>query len=216
MVIDENRSAHEQAAGDLGSDDDRMPMLSERQWTGLAKLGEALADPEAPSVEELRQAWRTTVGATRAAETLSRFVREHLAAELTGVLAEATEVVDRHEPFAALGELLSTLDHLRRNGSLARVRDLSDTLAGLSEGLEADTLIAASIAGSRRSSLSQMSALSEAIDAAVETGTQGGDDQGGVLGLLKTLRDPGVQRALRMLARVPERLHEGRSGEMGA
>jgi uncharacterized protein YjgD (DUF1641 family) len=195
------RPQDEPAVADL-----QLPMLSERQWAGLAKLGDALADEQAPSAEELLQAWQVTVSATRVLSEVTRFAERHLAKELTGSLVEATALFERHEPVAALGELMVTLDHLRRNGSLARLRIVSDSLNDLGEGVSIDTLVAAWIERAETTPLSRFSVLTEAADAAVESGMHESTGEGGLIGLLRTLRDPAVQRALKVLASGTERL----------
>jgi hypothetical protein len=160
----QNRACPEQAQNIA---DFQLPMLSERQWDGLA-------DEQVPNTDELLQAWQLTVADTRLLSQLQAFVEQHLAAELTG--------------------------------TLARLCTLSDSLSDLSEGLELDALVARWIARAESTPLSRIGALTKATDAAVQSGMHDAAGEGGLLGLLRTLRDPAVQRALKVLARGTEQL----------
>lgn len=181
--------------------------LNTAQWRGLARLGDALARDDAPDAEALVQSWRLTTRLAAQTEALRALVNEHLAHDLTGWIAAAGSFVEREQPGAAMLDLLVTVAHLHRNGTLKRLRELSDILTGLGEGVETDALLAGLVRLSRGSALSRLSAWGEAIEAAAETATEAPAD-GGLFGLLRTLRDPNVQRSLQMLARIPEHLRE--------
>ena len=191
-----------------------IPELSAEQWRGLAKLaesttealGEAFSGDDAPTAEEIRQYVQLLRRLMEIMAAVRAFVGTDLAGELTGASIKAMAFSRENDLPAAVGDALLTVSHLHRNGTFARVREISDQVAGLTSGVETDALVAAIVERVSASPLSRTGAMTRTVEDVVEGVEDEQPDLGGLRGLLHMLQDEEVQRGLVTLASVPGKL----------
>ncbi len=141
------------------------------------------------------------------AELLGAYATEHLAGPTVRWSVDAANFAQREALGDSLKDLLQTLSHLHRNGSLAWLRDISDYLDEREQQRLLDSLAeqgigdAAALPGRARTVL-------HGVQAALDDAAQDAGHLGGVKGLLHLLRDAEVQRGLRALAVLPTYLQK--------
>lgn len=190
-----------------------IPDLTPEQWQGLARLaesttealGESFAGEGAPDAAEIRRYVEALRRAMDLLAALRAFAGTDLAGEVTSASVKAMAFSRQHDLPAALADALATIGHLHRNGTFARVRELSDNLAGLTAGMETDTLVTAVIERVGSSPLSRTGAMTRTAEDVLE-GVEDEPDLGGLRGLLHMLQDERVQRGLVTLAAIPGKL----------
>jgi hypothetical protein len=122
---------------------------------------------------------------------------------------DAADFARREALGESLQDLLHTLGHLHRNGSLAWLRDMSDYLEDLEQQRLPGSLAGQGI-GSAASLSDRARKLLQGVHSAMDDAASDADHLGGVKGLLHLLRDPEVQRGLRALAVLPTYLEGGK------
>lgn len=133
-------------------------------------------------------------------QALETFARDHLSGPATQWVDQMTAFGAEHEVDAALKDALVTLSHMHRNGSFARLRELSGLFADKQDGSAL-----ADIAGDGVDQLRDgIGRILRAIDQADHVADTA--DEGGIAGLIRMLRDPDVQHGLRLLALLPGQL----------
>ncbi|MEJ2479582.1 MAG: DUF1641 domain-containing protein [Acidihalobacter sp.] len=144
----------------------------------------------------------------RKTRLLGEFAQQHLAGELTGHMNEATEFIQRNQTDKALAELLVQLGRLHRNGMLTRLGDLAEYLSGLEEGSDFRKLAGSMVDAAPEGSLGQLPQLLHGLDQVVRDTREDENRLGGYSGLIHLLRDPQVQKGLRMLAQLTAHLEQ--------
>jgi hypothetical protein len=144
------------------------------------------------------------------ADLLGAYATEHFAGPAARWSVDAADFARREALGESLQDLLQTLGHLHRNGSLAWLRDISDYL----EVREQRRLLGG-LAGQGVSDAASLPdrarKLLQGVQSAMDDAAADADQLGGVKGLLHLLRDPEVQRGLRALAVLPTYLEGGKT-----
>ena len=144
----------------------------------------------------------------RKTRLLGEFAQQHLAGELTGNMNEATEFIQRNQTDKALAELLVQLGRLHRSGMLTRLGDLAEYLSGLEEGSDFRKLAGSMVDAAPEGTLGQLPQLLHGLDQVVRDTREDESRLGGYSGLIHLLRDPQVQKGLRMLAQLAAHLEQ--------
>lgn len=144
----------------------------------------------------------------RKTRLLGEFAQQHLAGELTGHMSETTEFIQRNRTDKALAELLVQLGRLHRSGMLTRLGDLAEYLSGLEEGTDFRKLAGSMVDAAPEGALSQLPQLLHGLEQAARNTREDENRLGGYSGLIHLLRDPQVQKGLRMLAQLTAHLEQ--------
>ncbi|MEJ2059521.1 MAG: DUF1641 domain-containing protein, partial [Gammaproteobacteria bacterium] len=136
---------------------------------------------------------------------VSAFIDQHLAGDLAALAVQLTEFVQQNETDAALGDLLTTLGKLHRNGTLRRLGDLSDLLAGVEESVDLVALLGDVVHDADKLSVGKALQMMKSAEQAFEDAQHAGDhqDYGGWRGLLHLMSDKDVQKGLRLISILP-------------
>lgn len=118
---------------------------------------------------------------------------------------DAADYSGREEQAEGLEDLLQTLGRLHRNGSLAWLRDVSNTLKDREQRRSLGTLAGHGTGGADP----RESARELLVQAAMDHAAEDTEQLGGAKGLLHLICDPEVQRGLRALAVLPMYLEPG-------
>jgi hypothetical protein len=171
----------------------------------LARLPETL---NGLPLEELKQDVERLHRLMDKTDLLGEYVAEYFAGPAVRMSVDAADFARREALGESLRDLLQTLGHLHRNGSLAWLRDISDYL----EDREQQRLLG-SLAGQGIDGAASLTArthkLLRGVQSAMDDAAADADQLGGVKGLLHLLRDADVQRGLRALAVLPAYLEDG-------
>lgn len=145
---------------------------------------------------------------------VSEFYDQHLTGEMTEKIVALTALVQETDADDTLADALRALAHLRRNGTLQRMVDLSDHAAGLAETVDTGALIGSLVQKTDQAALTDLLArahnivpalqiLSVAVKA-VEDARRQPDTRkaGGLGGLIALFKDPQVQRSIRLVADI--------------
>lgn len=136
------------------------------------------------------------------AELFSDYATAHLAGPAVRWSVDVTEFAQQEALGESLKDLLQTLGHLHRNGSLAWLRDISDYLEDGEQQQLLGSLVRGDIAGAANLP-ERARELLQGVQAAMDDAAGDSEHLGGISGLLHLLRDPDVQRGLRTLAVLP-------------
>ncbi|MEJ2347433.1 MAG: hypothetical protein P8090_18970 [Gammaproteobacteria bacterium] len=171
----------------------QLPAIA-RTLSGVAKDGYA---------GDLQQQLRELLSVVRTVNALSGFVREHMTPAAVDSLVSAGRFLEDHQADEAFMDLLRTVGHLHRNGTLEAIRGLSDYLSASVASLDREALMENLMEELRDSGLTRVLRLLEGFDSAAAESRRDGGHYGGVSGLFHLLREPRVQEGLRMLAVLP-------------
>lgn len=133
------------------------------------------------------------------------FFDQHLAAQTAETLSELGDLWQRTQLDAALRDAALTLGALHRDGTLARLRDLSGLLAGVAQNSEFDSLAHGAIeAAAKAQALAALPQLVQNLNKMAEawmaTERTAQPPVGGIGGLLRIVRDPSLQRLMQRMA----------------
>lgn len=139
---------------------------------------------------------------------LREFVDSNLAGELTAAIVKLTALAEETDAQGTLSDAFRTIARLRANGTLQRLVDISDYVAAFSDNADVGDLVGGLVDKASGSSLVDVAArtlrtprlVGEAIEDARQQLDSGKD--GGWGGLLRLLKDPEVQRSIRMYAHI--------------
>lgn len=136
------------------------------------------------------------------ADVLGAYVSENFAGPAVGWSVEAVDFARREELSDSLVDVLKTVGHLHRNGTLSWLREISDTvelrrLARLLDGVAGDGVSSAASISERART------LFKGVQDAMHDAEEDSGHLGGIGGLLHLLRDSEVQQGLRALAVLP-------------
>lgn len=140
-------------------------------------------------------------------QAINEFYQQNLAAGVTEGLAELGAVWQQTGLDAALLDAARTLGALHRDGTFKRLRDASSLLSDVTQNSDLDALTAGAIKeleGMR--SLAQIPALLKMLNELAQAWQQSATEitepeapKGGLVGLVKLLRDPVVQEFLQRI-----------------
>ena len=181
--------------------------------TQLPALTETLSDQlKERSPAELQRQWTELMSMVQSVNAVSGFVREHLTPSTIETVVRAGQFLQDHQADEALLDLLRTVGHLHRNGTLNALCELSDYVSASVAPVDRGALVENLLQELQDSSLARMLRLAEGFDEAVAESRRNGGHYGGMGGLFHLLREPQVQEGLRLLATLPSRLQDtGRS-----
>ena len=181
--------------------------------TQLPALTEALSGQlKDRSPAELQRQWTELMSVVQSVNAVSDFVREHLTPSTIETVVRAGQFLQDHQTDEALLDLLRTVGHLHRNGTLNALCELSDYVSASVTPLDRGALVENLLQELQDSSLARMLRLAESFDQAVAESRRDDGHYGGVSGLFHLLREPQVQEGLRMLATLPNRLEGSAKG----
>ncbi|MGA7799702.1 MAG: hypothetical protein WCC36_02735 [Gammaproteobacteria bacterium] len=158
------------------------------------------------SLAELQRQWGELMSVVQSVNAVSGFIREHLTPSTMETVLRAGRFLEDHQADEALFDLLRTVGHLHRNGTLNALCELSDYVSASVAPVDRDALVETLFQELQDSSLARMLRLAESFDQAVAESRRDGGHYGGVSGLFHLLREPQVQEGLRMLATLPGHL----------
>lgn len=144
------------------------------------------------------------------AQALGEFLAGPAGEDLVTALCRAGDLWEETRADETLPRALRLLARLEEDGSLERLADLSRWLALLGETLDPGALAGDLVRANRENPLL---ALPARLGRSAETVARTLEDtppetRGGLTGLYRLLRDPEVQRGLRVLAVLPARLRD--------
>lgn len=172
--------------------DTLLPVLS--QWMNrIAQL----------PVEDFQADLETLFKTLRRVRLMGDFIEEHLAGSLSASAVRLSGFLQDNETDQAIAELAVLLGKLHRNGLLARAGELTDYLAGLTEGTNVEALAGSMVEEASQVRFEQFSRLIHSAERAMQDVENDADHLGGVSGLVHLLRDKEVQKGLRMLSVLP-------------
>lgn len=155
--------------------------------------------------EELKQDLQRVRNLLDKADYLAEFTSKHLAGPLVGWSVQAASFAEREQLSESVTDVLETLGHLHRNGTLSQLREVSDYLQ-----LREQRQLLSDLAGEGIDSLGSLPAragqLLGGVQAALDDAKEDAGHLGGIKGLLHLLRDPEVQQGMRALAVLPSYL----------
>lgn len=139
----------------------------------------------------------------RKTRLVADFVDEKLSGDLTGKATHLTEFLQRHSSDEALAEAVVQLGRLYRSGQLSRLGDLAESVAGLEEGVDLESLIGVLARAVPGDAIDRSVRLLHSAQAALLDARADEDRLGGYAGMLHLLRDKEVQKGLRILSVLP-------------
>jgi Protein of unknown function (DUF1641). len=156
------------------------------------------------------------------ARALSQFVDQHLAGELTEMAVKLTALAQETDAEATVTDALRAVARMRQNGTLQRLVDLSDHVALFAETVDTGALVGDLVNKADGSSLVNLLAqalrtsgvVAKAIEDAQKQSETG--KSGGFGGLIKLLKDPEVQRSMRLAAYIPAYIKKENGGSLTA
>ncbi|MHB0992311.1 MAG: hypothetical protein ACYC3O_04865 [Burkholderiales bacterium] len=159
------------------------------------------------SWETLRQQMAAFQHVVDTLQAINEFYQQNLAAGVTEGLVELGGVWQQTGLDAALLDAARTLGALHRDGTFKRLRDVSSLLSGVMQNSDLDELTAGTIKqleGMR--GLAQIPALLQMLNELAQAWQQSATEiaepdapKGGLVGLVKLLRDPVVQEFLQRI-----------------
>lgn len=149
----------------------------------------------------LRQDMATASALLSKLHALAEFYEQYWAAHLTEKLVEAGTVWQQQDLDAALLDAAKTLSALHRNGSLALARDVSAMLSDIAQNSGTDNLAASAVNKlADMQGLAQLPLLLKTVSEIVEAWQHSAEEvhgpdtpKGGLVGMVKLLRNPAVQ-----------------------
>lgn len=184
-------------------------MAENAEWTVTTleslgpTLGQWIVTLQQMPIDELRADAESLLKTLHRLRLIGDFVEHQLAGTLTSGIAQGSAFVTRNDTDKALIGLLELLGRLHRNGTLDRVGDLTDYLAGLDEGMTLDSFAERLLQQSSHPRIDQMMHLVHSAEEAMQDAEKDEAHLGGIGGLMHLLRDKQVQKGLRMLSVLP-------------
>ncbi|MET0028090.1 MAG: DUF1641 domain-containing protein [Candidatus Thiodiazotropha sp.] len=136
-------------------------------------------------------------------EILQTTMRQQFAGPAVRWSVDAVNFAQQETLGESIKDLLQTLGHLHRNGSLAWLRNTSDYLDRDTQAQLLAELTSPQVADRAAGIPAKARRLLQQLQAAVDDASQDTPNLGGIKGLIHLLRDPEVQRGLRVLAVLP-------------
>jgi uncharacterized protein YjgD (DUF1641 family) len=173
----------------------------------LPKLLETM---KALPTQDLLRAARTLLEILSKVQALTDFLQGAAGKDLVAALRRMGDLWEETRADESLIALLQLLRRLQEDGNLQRLGDLSEQIGLLTETVDLPSLLGSLVQENRNNPLLESvgaaihlsKALAQALAESSEHAAKG-DHQGGLRGLYRTLKDPEVQRGLRVAATLP-------------
>jgi len=161
-------------------------------------------------LEELLAAVRSLANLLPKAQALLVFLQGSAGRDLVSALRRAGDLWEETRADESIVAVLRLLRRLQEDGNLARLADLSEQIGLLAETIDLPALVGSLVEENRDNPLLNSIAaamhlgrsLSQALAESAEHAAKG-DHRGGLSGLYHMLKDPEVQRGMRVVAALP-------------